>query len=167
MWAISKLRIVWTNACAAYILEKGYPFPSQPLDAMSVSELEQRTCHAFYLSSRWLSGLSQPRRTLLIDATAAISASLVRFLPGRFGDWLVTVSKSIWHVLTIWDISSEPPRKACDWSPRGAIFSGMAVNADPASEATLALSVAQNQGSVAISGNLFLTIFSLLRFVLL
>ncbi|RDB17683.1 hypothetical protein Hypma_001259 [Hypsizygus marmoreus] len=138
--AISKLRIVWTNACSTYILQKGYPFPSQSPDSLSVSELEQQTCHAFDLSSRWISGFTAPRRTLFIDATASTRVSQVRFVPGHAGDWILTVSKGIWDVLTVWDISGHP-KKCCEWSPRGAIFSGISLNTDISSEATVAVSV--------------------------
>ncbi|KAF5376655.1 hypothetical protein D9615_007816 [Tricholomella constricta] len=146
MCAVSKLRIVWTNACARYILEKGFPFTTKPLDSMSLSELEQRTCHAYHLASRWLSGLSMPRRTLFIDATSSTSVSDVRFIPGHSGDWILTVSKGIWDMFSIWDVSSSEARKACEWSPRGATFNGLAFNTDPVSEATLAISVLQNDG---------------------
>ncbi|KAF8064444.1 hypothetical protein FPV67DRAFT_1782692 [Lyophyllum atratum] len=146
MCAVSKLRIVWTNACAIYILEKGYPFSPQPLESMSVSELEQRTCHAYHLALRWISPLSRPRRSLFVDATSNTSVSDVRFIPGHSAEWILTVSKGVWDVFTIWDVSSEEGRKACEWSPRGAIFNGIALNTDPCSEATLAIALSQNDG---------------------
>ncbi|KAG6847909.1 hypothetical protein H0H93_004998 [Arthromyces matolae] len=113
---------------------------------MSVQELEQRTRHALRLSSRWLSGHLSPRRTLYIDSTANIPVSDVRFLPGRLGEWVLTVSKGIWDVLTIWDLSSSgtESRKACEWSLRGGLFNGLALNSSSGSEATVALAVSKD-----------------------
>lgn len=107
---------------------------------MSVPELEWNTCHAFSLASRWLSGCSVPRGRLFIDATSNTSVSEIRFVPGHAGQWILTVSKGVWDVITIWDVTAEP-QKCCEWSPRGAIFNGFALNADETSEATLAVSV--------------------------
>jgi hypothetical protein len=139
---------VWTNTCIVNILQKGYPFPTVPLDSMSISELERNTCHAFSLASRWLSGCSIPRRTLFVDATSNTSVSDIRFVPGHAGQWILTVSKGVWGVITIWDISTEP-QKCCEWSPRGAIFNGFTLNSDPSSAATLAVSVLKD-GSVVV-----------------
>lgn len=117
---------------------------------MSVPELEQRTCHAFGLASRWLSGHLSPRRPMYIYTTCSVPVSDVKFLPGRCGDWVLTVSKGVWDVLTIWNLASDERRrqKTCEWCSRGAIFNGVALNTDPESDATLAVSVL-NDGSVA------------------
>lgn len=146
MFSISSLQIVWTNACNNHILKKGYPFPSQTLGSMSLSELEHQTYRAYHLASRWLSGIVMSGRTLFIDATSSTSVSEVRFMPGHNAQWILTVSKSIWDMVTIWDVSSEP-RKCCEWSPRGAIFNGLALNSDPSSKASMAISVLKD-GSV-------------------
>jgi len=74
--------------------------------------------------------------------------SEIRFVPGHAGQWILTVSKGVWDVVTIWDVSAEP-HKCCEWSPRGAIFNGFALNTDPKSEATLAVSVLKD-GSVVV-----------------
>ncbi|KAG6852862.1 hypothetical protein C0991_008497 [Blastosporella zonata] len=118
---------------------------------MPVSELEQRTCHAYRLALRWRSGHRSPRRTFFIDSISNVPVSDIRFLPGRSADWILTVSKGIWDVLTIWDLSSpeNDARKACEWSQRGALFSGIALNTDPASEATLAVSMS-NDGEQSV-----------------
>ncbi|KAG5638086.1 hypothetical protein H0H81_001853 [Sphagnurus paluster] len=114
---------------------------------MSPSELEQRTWHAFHLAARWRKGISTPRRTLFIQGTSNKSVSDVRFIPGHSGTLILTTSKRIWDVFEIWDISSpSEPRMACEWSPRGATFNGIALNMDETSEATLAVSVLQNNG---------------------
>ncbi|KAG6811607.1 hypothetical protein H0H92_006622 [Tricholoma furcatifolium] len=119
---------------------------------MSVPELEQRTCHAYHLALRWLSGHLTTRRTLIIDSTSNVPVSDVRFLPGRSGDWIMTVSKGVWDVLSIWDLSSSQndSRKVCQWSKRGALFNGIVLNTDSGSDATLAVSVS-NDGVQLIS----------------
>jgi len=63
-------------------------------------------------------------------------------LPG-FGDrFLVTLSRTIWSAMAVWDISEAGQRsKVCEWSPRGGIFEGFTVNTQRDSEATLALSI--------------------------
>ncbi|KAG6831114.1 hypothetical protein H0H87_006139 [Tephrocybe sp. NHM501043] len=113
---------------------------------MPISELQQRTCQAYRLALRWRSGHLSPRRGLHIDSTSNIPVSDVRFLPGRSGDWVLTMSKGIWDVLTIWDLSSPEngARKACEWSPRGALFSGVTLNTDVVSDATLAVSMSKD-----------------------
>ncbi|TFK37200.1 hypothetical protein BDQ12DRAFT_685499 [Crucibulum laeve] len=139
MFAVSHLRIVWTNACNTHILQKGYPFPEIPLEKLSVPKLEKRTCHAYLLARKWLSEERGFRAKKFIDATSSTSVSDVRFVPGR-EDLLLTISKSIWSVITLWDVSAEP-RKRCEWSPRGAIFNGFSLNSNPSSEATMAISI--------------------------
>jgi hypothetical protein len=47
--------------------------------------------------------------------------------------------------MAIWDIGEEDARKVCEWSPRGAIFNGFALNSDPNSEATVAISLHLNE----------------------
>ncbi|KAF9009566.1 hypothetical protein BDQ17DRAFT_1538976 [Cyathus striatus] len=140
MLEVSALRIVWTNACKYHILAKGYPFPDIPLEKMRVSELERRTCRAYRLARDWLSGICIPKKSISIDATASTSVSDVRFVPGR-DHLLLTISKAVWSVVTIWDITKTPPKRCCEWSPRGAIFSGFCLNSDPYSEATVAVSM--------------------------
>jgi hypothetical protein len=125
---------------------------------MSISELERNTCHAFSLASRWLSGCSIPRRTSFVDATSSTSVSDIRFVPGHGGQWILTLSKGVWGVITIWDISAEP-QKCCEWSPRGAIFNGFTLNSDPSSPATLAVSVLKD-GSVVIRCDIFDLVFN-------
>lgn len=113
---------------------------------MSVPELEYHTCDAFSLASRWLAQCFTPRVACYIDATSNIPVSEIRFVPGHEEQWILTVSKSIWDVITIWDVSAKP-QKCCEWSQRGATFNGFALNADSNSQAMLAVSVL-NDGSV-------------------
>jgi len=58
---------------------------------------------------------------------------------------MMTISKSVWSEMAIWDMGEEDARKVCEWSPRGAIFNGFALNSDPDSEATVAISLHLNE----------------------
>jgi hypothetical protein len=140
------MRIVWQNACTTQVLQQGFPFPDFSLCSMDSSELERRTRHAYRLSMKWLSPSCEPQKMIIFDATSATSVSDLRFLPGHDGKWLLTVSKGIWSVITIWDIS-DGLRKLSEWGPKGALFNGFALNADPHSAATLAVSIFE-EGSV-------------------
>ncbi|KAF5389847.1 hypothetical protein D9757_003652 [Collybiopsis confluens] len=64
---------------------------------------------------------------------------------------VLSVSKGIWSVITIWEISLSldgkdhnptRPRKCSEWSPKGGIFTGLCLGNDVPSEADLAVSVA-------------------------
>jgi hypothetical protein len=66
-------------------------------------------------------------------------------VPGHGGRLMLTISRSVWSAMAIWDISEEDARKVCEWSPRGAIFNGFALNSDPNSEATVAISLHLNE----------------------
>jgi len=51
----------------------------------------------------------------------------------------MTISRSGWWAMSIWDI--EDQRKVCQWNPTGAIFTRFALNIDPNSAATVAISL--------------------------
>ncbi|KAF4612055.1 hypothetical protein D9613_003612 [Agrocybe pediades] len=137
---LCSLRIVWTNVCTSHVMSKGYPFPSAPLESLSVKDLKRHAIRACSLGRRWLSGISEPRRTYYISGTSGTSVSDARFLPGRDGKLLMSISKSVWSALSIWNITVGG-EKLCEWSPRGAIFTGFAVNSAERSEATIAVSL--------------------------
>jgi hypothetical protein len=113
---------------------------------MDSAELERRTRHAYRLSRKWLSPTCEPQKMVIFDATSTTSVSDLRFLPGHDGRWLLTVSKGIWSLITVWDIG-DGLRKLSEWGPKGALFSGFALNTDSHSTATLAVSVFE-EGSV-------------------
>ncbi|PBK61097.1 hypothetical protein ARMSODRAFT_897248 [Armillaria solidipes] len=131
--ALTRLRIVWTNAFKLDIVLNDYPFPLDDTD------LEHRTRHAYRLASRWLanSPLTPKSETTFIGSPV----SEIKFVPGRRHKWVLTVSKGIWSVLTIWDITRQ--QKCSEWSPKGAIFTEVKLNADPESEASVAVSLSQ------------------------
>lgn len=156
MYALTALRIVWKNACLHYIIGKGYPFPELSLNRLPVWELERYVCHSSKLAKTWLSGSWIPRRSWSNSATANISVTDVRLIPGSRGTLLITLSKTIWSVITLWKLepvvspaSSENCsfEKCCEWSPRGAVVTGFALNSDPLSEVKLAVS-SLNKGFV-------------------
>lgn len=156
MYALTALRIVWKNACLDYIIGKGYPFPELSLNRLPVWELERYVCHSSRLANTWLSGSWIPRRSWSNSATASISVADVRLIPGSRGTLLITLSKTIWSVITLWKLepvvspaSSENCsfEKCCEWSPRGAVVTGFALSSDPLSEVKLAVS-SLNKGFV-------------------
>lgn len=103
-----------------------------PLD---VIDLEHHTRHAYRLASRWLadSPLTPKSETTFIGSLV----TEIKLIPGREDRWLLTVSKGIWSVLTIWDVAHG--LKWSEWSPKGTLFTGVKLNADPESEASVAL----------------------------
>ncbi|KAK0189350.1 hypothetical protein F5146DRAFT_981902 [Armillaria mellea] len=123
--ALTKLRIVWTNAFKLDIASNDYPFP------LDDSDLEHRTRHAYWLASRWLADTTFTRSPV----------SEIKFVPGRQHKWVLTVSTVIWSVLTIWDTSAQ--RKCSEWSPKGAIFTRVKLNTKAECEASVAVSLSQ------------------------
>ncbi|KAH9477170.1 hypothetical protein JR316_0011087 [Psilocybe cubensis] len=135
------LRIVWTNACSYHIIAHGYPFPTIPLDEIPTMELMLHTIHSHQLARRWHDGISKPRRIKYISGRLGTTPE-VRFLPGKL---LLIISKTVWSTLSVWDYGSAVSKRVCEWSPRGAILSGVAVNGDPRSEATVAVAMHLNE----------------------
>ncbi|KAF8625734.1 hypothetical protein AX15_005217 [Amanita polypyramis BW_CC] len=143
---LTHARIVWTNTCVRYVLSVGYPFPNAPLGSLPIAELERSTCHAYRLGRRWRSKNPRPRWSLYNDSAFSAAISDVRFvLQGRGNDkWLVTVSKSIWSVLTLWDVSHSArgqARKCGEWSPKGGVFKSFCLDTDSSSIPTLAIAL--------------------------
>ncbi len=122
---------MWTNAFKLDIVSNDYPCSLDDL------HLEHRTRHAYRLASRWLadSPLTPKSETRFFGSPV----SEIKFVPGRQHKWVLTVSKGIWSVLTIWDVTRQ--RKRSEWSPKGAIFIGVKLNVDPESEAGVAVSL--------------------------
>ena len=144
IYRLSSLRIVWLNACVTHILNRRYPFPPFPIDAMDAPELERRTRHAYHLATKWQSTSCEPEKMVIFDATSATPLTDLRFLPGRDGKWLLTVSKGIWSVMSLWDIG-DGLRRIVDWSPKDGQLHGFAVNTDPDSPATLVVSIFEDR----------------------
>lgn len=63
---------------------------------------------------------------------------------------MLSVSKGIWSVITIWDVPlalhgnddiKPQPRKCTEWSPKGAIFTGLCLSGEHDAKADLAVSL--------------------------
>ncbi|KAJ3852621.1 hypothetical protein EV368DRAFT_40617 [Lentinula lateritia] len=146
------LKIVWLHTWQTHILHKWYPFPTidrMSIQNMSRAELEQRTRHAYRLGKRWLD--EYPCRTNSHHSTVKTFSPL---LPHKDIRWVVilvlSVSKGIWSVITIWDVpiflygndkNDSRPRKCSEWSLKGGLFTGLCLSRDHGSEADLAVSV--------------------------
>ncbi|KAI0087526.1 hypothetical protein BDY19DRAFT_994850 [Irpex rosettiformis] len=142
LMAISKLHIVWKRAYMIHIVGRGIPFPDLNIDTLPSAELEHLTRRASAIGNFWLNFSSIPLQALEFSASHGIPVSDIHFVPAN-PDWLVTVSRGIWFRITCWDTGLSrigPHRKVADWSPKGAIFTGIIVNSDPHSEAILAVS---------------------------
>lgn len=133
---ISALDIVWFNACMSFVLSCGYPFSQLPLSLLP--NLEGSTRRAYSLGNKWLLPSTEARTSKVFDANPSTYIEHVKFLPGK--NWLLTVSKGIWSGITAWNLDTGATRMA-EWSPKGAIFNGFAVNTDPRSVYTLAVSI--------------------------
>ncbi|SJL17333.1 uncharacterized protein ARMOST_20883 [Armillaria ostoyae] len=109
--ALTRLCIVWRNVFKVDIVLNNYPF------SLNDANIEHRTRQAYRLASRWLadSCLNPKSETTLIGSPV----SEIIFVPGRQHKW----------VLTIWDVAGG--RKCSEWSQKGAIFTGVKLNADP------------------------------------
>ncbi len=137
------MRLVWVHASACNVILPGFPFPEVPLDAISTHDLREATKRGFGLGKRWRSGMSTPQSVCNISN---FSAPDVRFISGHGGRLLAMISKSVWYELSVWDISDGARyRKVCEWGLRGGIFTGVALDGDGQSPATIAISVHLNE----------------------
>ncbi|KAK0443445.1 uncharacterized protein EV420DRAFT_1025373 [Desarmillaria tabescens] len=132
---LTRLHIVWTNAFKLDILSNGYPAPIDDTD------LEQRTLHSYRLTSRWLA--NSPLMPASETSFTGSPVSEIKFIPGRQHKWLLTVSKGTRSVLAIWDIVRR--HKCSEWSPRGVPFTGVRLNTDTESEASIAVALDGSQ----------------------
>lgn len=118
---------------------RGFPFPEVPLDDIPTQELIAATKRGFGLGQRWRFGMSSPQNVYNISG---FSGPDVRFISGHGGRLLAMISKSVWYVLSVWDISDgTSSKKVCEWGLRGGIFTGVALNSDGKSPATIAVSL--------------------------
>ncbi|KIY53063.1 hypothetical protein FISHEDRAFT_34022 [Fistulina hepatica ATCC 64428] len=143
---ISRLRIIWMNALFRDVLSDNFPFPDRPLATIPTDELEYLSCRAYNLSRRWINDDLQPRIVHNVDVSSGTAISLVRFIHRRDcgEEWLVTISRGIWSVLTLWRIIDHGLRKACEWSPKSALFDGFTLNTDASSDAVMAVLLVQD-----------------------
>ncbi|KAK7026025.1 hypothetical protein VNI00_015742 [Paramarasmius palmivorus] len=157
MHDISRQSIVWINACKRDIISRSWPWTSNEHDR--TQNFEKATRNAWRLGCRWTNHLvtamiPQKQRRFATNTSTAISD--VRFFDVIFGPtqtlqkMVLTVSKGIWSVLTLWSIgereSGEEANKLAEWSPKGALFTGLAINDDTKALERLAVSVAKDSG---------------------
>lgn len=146
LYALSRSQTVWQAACRRHVIDQELPLPDVPIDTMDAPELERRTRRAFQVGQFWLSPAAAPTELLVFSASSGMPVSKVRFLPAN-PDWLLSVSTGIWSVITCWDVFSRPhggtALKLAEWSPRGSIFTGIAVNSDKSSDGFLAVSASR------------------------
>ncbi|PBK86163.1 hypothetical protein ARMGADRAFT_1169300 [Armillaria gallica] len=83
-----------------------------------------------------------------------LSVYEIKFIPGRQRKWRPTASKGIWSVLTIWGFTRG--HKCSEWSVKDAMFTGVMLNADPESEAGVAVSLSQRVVLLHLNNNEFL-----------
>ena len=155
---MSRLKTLWIALCTAYVTTQGIPFPSEDwVNQMSASELEITTREALDRDHRLRSGSQYdgytPKGRVDWQAGPSSAISEILFVPdpaGHEGRCIVTVSKGIWCLISLWDIQSlgrepeatQPKSKTIDsWGPRGTIFCAIAVNSDPRSDASAAVAV--------------------------
>ncbi|KAJ3920018.1 hypothetical protein F5877DRAFT_39018 [Lentinula edodes] len=175
----ANLKIVWLHTWETHILHKWYPFPAISSELIEKNKLEQRTRHAYRLGKRWLDEYPNrtsshdstvktfspllPHRDIRWVASPSIAITDIRFVrsvryssskldagPADESILVLSVSKGIWSVITIWDVpiflhgndNNEPrPRKCAEWSLKGGLFTGLCLSRDHGSEADLAVSV--------------------------
>lgn len=143
---------------ATYVTARGIPFPAKDcVNQMSARELEVATREALDRDHRLCSEPPRneytPKARVDWQANQNSAISDILFVPdptGHEGRYIVTVSKGIWCLICLWDIRAtgpEPeatqttPKEIDLWSPRGAIFTAIAINSDRRSEASAAVAV--------------------------
>ena len=140
LYQLSYQRIVWTNACTTHILSNNYPFPIDcRLPQLNLDLLEQYTLKGWFLASKWHQWAFTPPAPRVVGCLDEdiTSISDVRFLPCVDRTLVITISKSIWSGLTVWELEGDSLVNRIEWFPRGAIFTGIAVK----SEGKMAVSV--------------------------
>ncbi|PBK61053.1 hypothetical protein ARMSODRAFT_1065472 [Armillaria solidipes] len=118
--ALTRLwHILWTSTFKVDIVSNNYPF------TLNDANLEHRTRQAYRRASRWLadSPLTPKSETTFIGSPVS------------------EINVGIWSVLT--NMGYRGWAKCSEWSPNGAIFTGVKLNADPESEAGIAVSLSQ------------------------
>ena len=145
--SMTKLRWVWSNAMKKHVIDKGLPVPAAAgIEAVSASavDLESRTVHAAKFHENWYSDRPTVRRSIVFHDEYHESASerppvrQVLFLPGRDGQYLVTVTR--WTIIC-WEVPLQGGQayRVAEWpcEPFHHIEK-VVVNEDPESKATLA-----------------------------
>ena len=146
---LSYSRAVWRNACNQHVILRNLPYPysgdSKSFHLLDAGELERSTRHALRLHRNWTSAKPGPVSHITFKASASNIVSDVKFVLRRGHDWLITVSKGIWSVITCWDYAdANCVRKAGEWMRKGALIRSVVVNSDPESDACLVVAYTQS-----------------------
>ncbi|KAH8085955.1 hypothetical protein BXZ70DRAFT_956621 [Cristinia sonorae] len=147
LYSMTKLRWVWSNAIKQHVIDKGLPVPAaegiKKVPASAV-DLESRTVHAAKFHENWYSSNPTPRRTITFygeNFGPIIERSPVKqvlFLPGKNGQYLVTVSR---RMITCWEVPLDGAEayKVAEWTcTLDTTIEKVIVNEDSKSPATLA-----------------------------
>ncbi|TCD60584.1 hypothetical protein EIP91_009842 [Steccherinum ochraceum] len=141
LYSMTKLRWVWSNAMKRHIIDKGLPVPAadgikQP--SVSAVDLESRIVHAAKFHENWYSDRPTPRRTIIFRDGHLGSVSQVLFLPGRDGQYLVTVARKM---ITCWEVplDGSDAYRLAEWRCEPELtIEKVVVNEDATSTATMA-----------------------------
>ncbi|KAJ7812243.1 hypothetical protein B0H14DRAFT_2857322 [Mycena olivaceomarginata] len=134
---VSELHIVWNG-----ILSRPTWILMRSLHRISKRHVRR----ASLLAAQWIS--EEPLRCGVLsefDATNGTPVSELRFVPGHAGNWIIAVSKSIWSIIAVWELSDsgDPPIKRFEWSRRDCLLQNFVLNDDDTADAVLAVSVIQ------------------------
>lgn len=148
MLLISRLTVIWRHALITQVIEHGYPVPSDALSpGISQNSLEHIVLRSCLTAKFWLDPTATSRSELEIRVEP-LGISEIRLLPedlcaGLGKRRVVTVSKGIWSRVVCWefDMNNNQLSRLAEWSPKGAILTGITVNENPRSEATIAVSL--------------------------
>ena len=155
---MSRLKTLWIALRTTYVTAQGIPFPNQDwVNQMSALELEITIREALDRDHRLRSGSRHdgytPKGRVDWQANPSSAISEILFVPdpaGHEGRCIVTVSKGIWCLISLWDVqalsreseTTQPkPKPIASWGPKGTIYTSIAVNSDPRSEASAAVAV--------------------------
>ncbi|CAL1698550.1 unnamed protein product [Somion occarium] len=147
--AISQLAVVWRCAFTTQVVARGYPYPlealSPSIDAQTLEKITRRSCR---IARFWLDPSTQPCSHQEFRMKTSTGIYEIRILPEEEHEhWgrkrFLTISKGIWSEISCWEVGEGlmPLHKIAEWCPRGAIFTGIAVNSNPHSEGTVAVSL--------------------------
>ncbi|ESK92826.1 hypothetical protein Moror_9139 [Moniliophthora roreri MCA 2997] len=155
---LSKQPIVWINACKRDVISRSWPWAGADDD----DDFERATRNAWKLGCRWTDEsitAMVPQKQVRFATNTSTAISDVRFLDVAVSSeklvkkMILTVSKGIWSVLTLWSIGEddghgveESAAKLAEWSPKGGLFTGLAINDDVEADDRLAVSIAKDGG---------------------
>ncbi|GBE80654.1 hypothetical protein BKA93DRAFT_801705 [Sparassis latifolia] len=146
-YSMTKLRWVWYDAMKRHVIAKGLPVPAADVDlrVFSAEHLEARAVHAAKFHDNWCSPQPKPRHSIEFHAERCLPDELpqdlkttvkhVFFLPGRNGEFLVTV---VGRVITCWEVplDGSGAYRVAEWVSSSRVEQAV-VNEDPKNEAVL------------------------------